>query len=248
MGLPGPINEASGKLGDSTILPGWAGVRPAEVMGRALGLNVQVGNDANLGAMSEWLWGAGKGARDLVYLKVATGIGAGMILDGVPYRGSRGTAGELGHIVIDPRGSICRCGNRGCLETIAGAPAILGALRETHAADLTIAEAVRLAEGGDVGCRRAIADAGTAIGTATAAICNLLNPRRIVVGGDVAVAGELLLAPLREALARASVRSAAEDAEVVEGALADRAEVLGAVALVLQGGADLVTEPLADSA
>jgi predicted NBD/HSP70 family sugar kinase len=248
MGLPGPINDVTGELGDSMILPGWAGVRPAEVMSSALGLPVDVGNDANLGAMSEWRWGAGRGAGDLVYVKVSTGVGAGMILGGVPYRGWGGTAGELGHVVIEPRGSICRCGNRGCLETIAGAPAILAALRGTHGDELTIGEAVRQAAQGDAGCRRAIADAGTAIGTAAAAICNLLNPRRIVVGGDVAAAGELLLGPLRTSLARASIRSAARDAEVVEGALADRAEVLGAVALVLQRGAALMPAPLAHSA
>jgi predicted NBD/HSP70 family sugar kinase len=248
MGLPGPINEATGELGDSMILPGWAGVRPAEVMSSALGQPVAVGNDANLGAMSEWRWGAGQGARDLVYVKVATGVGAGMILGGVPYRGWGGTAGELGHVVIEPRGSICRCGNRGCLETIAGAPAILAALRDAHGEGLTTADAVRRATGGDAGCCRAIADAGAAIGTAAAAICNLLNPRRIVVGGDVAAAGEVLLGPLREALARAAIRSAARDAEVVEGALGDRAEVLGAVALVLQRGADLVPAPLAREA
>src|SRR3954471_14709099 len=89
---------------------------------------------------------------------------------------------------------------------------------------------------GDAGCTRAIADAGTAIGTAVATLCNLLNPRRVVVGGDLGVAGELLLAPLREALRRGAIQSAADDVEVVQGELGDRAEVLGAVALVLSRG------------
>jgi predicted NBD/HSP70 family sugar kinase len=240
MGLPGPIHDRTGELGDSTILPGWVGVKAADVVSAAIGLPVVVGNDANLGALSEWRWGAGRGARDLVYLKASTGIGAGLILAGAPFRGSGGTAGEIGHTVIDPRGPICRCGNRGCLETVAGAPAVLAALQPAHGTGLTLADAVARARDGDAGCARAIADAGRAIGTAVASLCNLLDPERIVVGGDLGVAGELLLAPLREALRLSAIRSAADDAEVVEGALGERAEVLGAVALVLRRGAALV--------
>jgi predicted NBD/HSP70 family sugar kinase len=236
MGLPGPVHEPSGELGDSTILPGWVGVRAADAMRAALGLEVDVGNDGNLGALSEWMWGAGQGADDMVYLKVATGIGAGLIVGGRPYAGAGGTAGEIGHTVIDPGGAICRCGNRGCLETVAGALGVLAALRETHGQTLTVGEAIAKAVAGDAGCRRAIADAGTAIGLAVATLCNLVNPRRIVVGGELAAAGELLLDPMRESLRRGAIRSAADDVIVVEGALGDRAEVLGAVALVLRRG------------
>ena len=240
MGLPGPVHRVTGELGDSTILPGWVGVRAAEEMRAALGLPVEVGNDANLGALSEWMWGAGRGADDMAYLKVATGIGAGLIIGGHPFLGAGGTAGEIGHTVIDPSGSICRCGNRGCLETVAGAPAVLGALREAYGEGLGLSEAIARARAGDVGCQRAIADAGHAIGLAVATLCNLFNPRRIVVGRDLGAAGDVLLGPLRESLRRGAIRSAAEDVEVVEGALGDRAEVLGAVALVLRRGADLL--------
>lgn len=248
MGLPGPIHHPSGELGDSTILPGWVGVRAADVMAAALGLPVVVGNDANLGALSEWRWGAGRGARDLVYLKASTGVGAGLILGGAPFLGAGGTAGEVGHTVIDPRGAICRCGNRGCLETVAGAPALLGSLREAYGDDLTVGEVVRRARAGDAGCGRALADAGRAIGTAVATLCNLVNPERIVVGGDLAAAGDLLLDPLRESLRLAAIRSAAEDAEVVEGALGERAQALGAIALVLRRGAGLLPPPCSASA
>ena len=240
MGLPGPVHRGTGEPGDSTILPGWVGVRAAEVMADALGLPVEVANDANLGALSEWRWGAGRGVRDLVYLKVATGVGAGLILRGEPFTGWGGTAGELGHIVVQPGGAICRCGNRGCLETVAGAPALLAGLGPAQGHRLTIADVVARAGAGDAGCRRVIADAGRAVGTAVAATVNLLNPQRIVVGGDLAAAGALLLDPLRDALDLAAIRSAAAEAEVVEGALGDRAEVLGAVALVLRRGAALV--------
>ena len=122
------------------------------------------------------------------------------------------------------------------LETLAGAPAVLSSLRDVHGERLTLQEAVAFARRGDAGCTRAIADAGSAIGTAVATLCNLLNPQRVVVGGDLGAAGELLLQPLREALRRGAIRSAADDVEVVGGELGERAEVLGAVALVLSRG------------
>jgi predicted NBD/HSP70 family sugar kinase len=241
LGLPGPVHRPSGELGNSTILPGWAGTRAAEAVAEALDLPVEVENDANLGALGEWMWGAGRGAAHMAYVKASTGIGAGFIVANAPYVGAGGTAGELGHTVVDPGGPICRCGNRGCLETFAGAPAILSSLRDVHGDGLTLQDAVALAIRGDAGCARAIADAGAAIGTAVATLCNLFNPHRVVVGGDLGAAGELLLAPLREALFRGAIRSAAEDVTVVQGELGDRAEVLGAVALVLGRGAEATT-------
>jgi predicted NBD/HSP70 family sugar kinase len=240
MGLPGPVHGPTGELGDSTILPGWVGVRAAEAMSEALGRTVEVENDANLGALSEWMWGAGRGAENMAYLKVATGIGAGFIIRGRPYTGTSGTAGEIGHTVIDPSGPSCRCGNRGCLETVAGSAAMLAALHDTFGADVTVGEAIACALDGHTECVNAIAGAGTAIGTAVATLCNLFNPERIVVGGDLAAAGSLLLDPLRRAVRHGAVRSAADDVSVVEGTLGERAEVLGAVALVLRRGADLL--------
>ncbi len=241
MGLPGPVHRPSGELGNSTILPGWVGVRASDAVSAALGHAVQVENDANLGALGEWMWGAGRGADHMAYVKASTGIGAGFIVAGQPYVGAGGTAGEIGHTVIDPGGPICRCGNRGCLETLAGAPAVLGSLRDVHSDDLTLSEAVAYALRGDAGCQRAIADAGAAIGTAVATLCNLFNPHRVIVGGDLGAAGELLLGPIRDSLARGAIRSAADDVEVVQGALGERAEVLGAVALVLGRGAAVTT-------
>jgi predicted NBD/HSP70 family sugar kinase len=236
MGLPGPVHRPSGQLGNSTILPGWVDIRAEDAVAKALGRTVQVENDANLGALGEWMWGAGRGADHMAYVKAATGIGAGFIVAGQPYVGAGGTAGEIGHTVVDPSGPICRCGNRGCLETLAGAPAVLSSLRDVHGDGLTLLDAVAFALKGDAGCTRAIADAGSAIGTAVATLCNLLNPQRIVVGGDLGAAGELLLHPLRESLRRGAIRSAADDVKVVQGELGERAEVLGAVALVLSQG------------
>ena len=119
MGLPGPVHRPSGELGNSTILPGLGRrCAPRTPSARRSAIAVEVENDANLGALGEWMWGAGRGADHMAYVKAATGIGAGFIVAGAPYVGAGGTAGELGHTVVDPGGPICRCGNRGCLETL----------------------------------------------------------------------------------------------------------------------------------
>jgi predicted NBD/HSP70 family sugar kinase len=233
MGLPGPVH-VRGTLGSATILPGWAGVRAADEMSRRLGMPVQVENDANLGALAEYLWGAGVGCPSLVYLKVATGIGAGLVIDGTLFRGAGGTAGEIGHTIVDESGDVCRCGNRGCLETYAGAPAIVGLLRRSLGADMEPEQVLERARKGDAACRRVLADAGRHIGMAVANLCNLFNPARIVVGGSIAQAGDIVLDPLHESVRLRAIASAAEDVEIVPGRLGERAELLGAVALVLQ--------------
>jgi len=244
MGIPGPVTGPEGELGSSTILPGWVGVRAAEVMSARLGLDVTVDNDANLGALAEWTQGAGRGCQTLVYVKVATGIGAGLIVDGRPFRGAHGTAGELGHTIVDSRGPICRCGNRGCLETLVGAQALLDDLRPSLG-EITVAHMLDCAAAGDPGCRRVIADAGNAIGGALATLCNLVDPQRIVIGGELAAAGDLLLEPARTALTRGAIASAAR-VELVPGVLGDRGEVLGAIALALrQSGRAAAAEPRA---
>lgn len=240
MGLPGPVKR-TGELGSSTILPGWVGVRADELMTGRLGMHVRVDNDANLGALGEWTWGAARGRSDVAYLKLATGIGAGLIFEGRPFRGAGGTAGEIGHTTVDPQGPMCRCGNRGCLETLVGAQALVDLLRPALG-DVTLPDVLRRAADGDPACRRVVADAGAAVGAATASLCNLLNPELVVVGGDLAAAGELLLAPLRDALQRAAIPSAAAQVEVVPGVLHERAEVLGAVALALRDSGLAVTE------
>jgi predicted NBD/HSP70 family sugar kinase len=234
MGLPGPIDRASGMVGGPSLLPGWVGVRPAEELGRRLGLPVAVDNDANLGALAEWMWGAGQGASEVAYIKVSTGIGAGLVLGGSLYAGASGTAGEIGHTTIDEAGPVCRCGNRGCLEVLAAAPAILELLRPTRGDQLSLREALDLAAAGDPGCRRVLADAGRHIGVAVANLCNLVNPERVIVGGDLARAGDLLLDPLRAEVSRGAIQAAAERARIVGGVLGERAEVLGALALVLR--------------
>jgi predicted NBD/HSP70 family sugar kinase len=248
LGLPGPIHRSTGTVGSSAILPGWTDVRIAEVMSERLALPVHVDNDANLGALAELHWGAGQGASTLVYLKMATGIGAGLVIGGRLFHGAGGTAGEIGHTTVDEAGPICRCGNRGCLEMFAAAPALAELLRTTRG-DVTGDRVVELALEGDPGCRRAIADAGSYTGHAVANLCNLFNPERIVVGGSLGAAGEVLLGPLREAVRRRVIPSAVGDVEIVPGVLGDRAELLGAVALVLKEKEQgvLASQPLGEA-
>jgi predicted NBD/HSP70 family sugar kinase len=196
-------------------------------------MEVWLGNDANLGALAESTWGAGRDACGLVYLKLATGIGAGIVIDGRLFEGAGGTAGEIGHTSLDETGDICRCGSRGCLETYASGSAIAGLLSRSLGEPLTLDDVLARAVDGDPGCRRALADAGRHIGASVADLCNLINPERIVVGGSMAVAGDVLLDPLREAVGLRAIPSAAEDVTIVLGELGGRAELLGAVALVL---------------
>ena len=242
MGLPGPLRRDTGEIGDSAILPGWIGAKPEEMMSEELGLPVRVENDANLGALAEIVWGAGRGCVELLYVKVASGVGAGLVLNGRLYEGHAGTAGEIGHITVDENGPVCRCGNRGCLEVYAGAEAVLEPLRRRHGAGITLRQVIALAQEGDLGCRRVIADAGRSLGLAIAGTCNLLAPERVVVGGELAAAGEILLGPLRTIVQRSAIASL-RATPVLQGVLGERAEVLGAVALVLRESRRYVAEP-----
>jgi predicted NBD/HSP70 family sugar kinase len=220
MGLPAPISQPAGLVASANILPGWAGVHVADEMSERLGLHVFVENDSNLGALAESAWGAGAGFDQLAYIKAATGIGAGLVQDGKLFRGTTGTAGEIGHTTVAEDGPICRCGNRGCLELYAGGAALLE-------------QVVELADENHPACIRVLADAGRHIGVAIANLINLFNPRRIIVGGELAGAGETVLAPMRVAAERSAVQAAVEAVEIVPGVLGHRAEVLGGLALVL---------------
>jgi predicted NBD/HSP70 family sugar kinase len=233
MGLPAPISQPDGFVASSNILPGWANVEVGAEMSARLGMPVFIENDSNLGALAESAWGAGAGVDQLAYIKAATGIGAGLVQDGKLFRGTTGTAGEIGHTTVAEDGPICRCGNRGCLELYAGGAALLGALRQSHPDVETLEQVVELAHQNHPACARVLADAGAHIGVAIANLINLFNPRRIVVGGELAGAGETLLQPMRVAAERSAVQTAVEAVEIVPGVLGQRAEVLGGLALVL---------------
>jgi predicted NBD/HSP70 family sugar kinase len=234
MALAGPIDTVRGKVQPSSISPSWVELEdPAREMSGRLGLPVYLDNDANLGALAEMMWGAGVGAGECAYIKLGTGIGAGLVIDGQLYRGALGTAGEIGHTTMVEDGPVCRCGNRGCLERVAGVPALLESLRGSRAATLSMQDLFDLALSGDVGCRRVIADAGRSIGVAVANLCNMLNPQLVIIGGPLAVTGDILLDPLKASFARCALPAVGATTEIVVGTLGDRATALGAVGLVL---------------
>jgi predicted NBD/HSP70 family sugar kinase len=233
MGLPGPIDRRTGTVGSSVILPGWAGLKAAEELAKRIDFHVEVDNDANLGALAESSLGAGRGMNDVIYVKVSSGIGAGLVLGGRLHHGATGIAGEIGHVQVRQDGAVCRCGNRGCLETVASGPALLSVLRPAHDAGLTVTGMLELVAAGDLGTLRVINDAGRAIGHALGDLCNSLNPAAIVVGGDLAAAGAPLLDGIRETVDRYAQPGAADAVTVTRGVLGDRAEVLGALTLVI---------------
>jgi predicted NBD/HSP70 family sugar kinase len=245
MGLPGPIDRRTGTVGSSVILPGWAGLNAADELARRIHFHVEVDNDANLGALAELLLGAGRGLQDIIYVKVSSGIGAGIVLGGRVHHGATGIAGEIGHVQVRPDGAVCRCGNRGCLETVASGPALLNVLRPAHDEGLTVSGMLQLALAGDLGTHRVINDAGRAIGRALGDLCNSLNPAGIIVGGDVSAAGSPLLDGIRESVDRYAQPGAAQAVAVTRGVLGERAEVLGALSLVISDTARLRSVGLA---
>src|SRR3981081_991164 len=245
IGVPGPVDRGRGTAGSATILPGWTGGRIATEMQQRLGMPVEIENDANLGALAEMTWGAGRECSNFAYIKAATGIGAGIVIDGRLLRGASGTAGEIGHTTLDESGALCYCGNRGCLETVASGPAISALVASGPREVLPLGEVSELAAGGDARCRRAISDAGREIGVAVAGLCNLINPERVIVGGLLSRAGEVLLQPLRESLRRHAIQAAAEIVDVRPAVFVERAELLGSLALALLTPSERVaiTEP-----
>lgn len=233
MGVPAPVDVRSGQVSAAGILRGWDGTVVPDVLGRRLGIRVIVDNDANLGALAEVRLGAARGLRHVAYLRVSHGVGLGLVLDGRVFHGRSGAAGEVGHLTVDPAGPPCRCGSRGCLEGYVGAQVILDQLQPTHG-HLTLRDVVAQAREGDEDCRRAVADAGRRLGAAAATVCTLFDPEMVVVGGDLALAGEVLLDPLREVLDARTLPSALGPVAVEMSSLGAQAEVRGALVLALE--------------
>jgi glucokinase-like ROK family protein len=240
MGLPGPINRSTGTVGSSSILPGWVGVDAAAEMERRIRLPVYVENDANLGALAEFVWGAGKGHSDVVYIKLSSGVGAGLLLGGRLHEGAGGTAGEIGHMPAQNGTEICRCGSRGCLETVASARAIGEQLSASRGEPVSTQQLLELTANREPAASRLIAEAGREIGVALAGLVNLVNPDCVIIGGDLSAAAELITEPVLESIRRYALASAAEQVNVVPGVLGERAELLGALALVLHAGDGLL--------
>lgn len=234
LALPAPIDLTQRYITSDQVMPSWADVDAVEATEEALGLPVYLDNDANLGAVGEQVWGAGKGIDDLVYLKLSDGIGSGLILGGNLYRGADGSAGEVGHTTIDERGAMCRCGNRGCLETVASVPAIVRLMKPVFGPNVTIEEIIQLAHDGNTACIRVLEDTGRLVGMSLANLANTVNPRAIILGGSLAEAGDILIHPLKSVLSRYAVRGVAENLQFMPAALGIRSHVLGAVSLALR--------------
>ncbi|HEY5244097.1 MAG TPA: ROK family protein, partial [Acidimicrobiales bacterium] len=216
--ISAPVRRDSGMLVAAGILPGWRSVSLGAELHKRLGVPVHVGNDANLGALAEVRAGAGRGAANVVYLMLSSGIGAGLVLDGTLFTGHSGMTGELGHVVVDPGGAPCRCGHRGCLETVAGAAAVRARL------DADASEERR---------RAVFADAGATVGRVAGAVCNLVNPELVIVGGDLIVAGDALVDGVRAGVRETAIDAVWRDVSVVAAQLGDQAELLGAIGLAL---------------
>lgn len=228
-----PMDAASGMVARPGILRGWEGIAIGEAVERTLRVPVSVDNSSNLSALAEHRMGALRGQDDAMFIEVSDGIGAGILVGGRGYRGASGSAGEFGHMVIVENGPLCRCGNLGCLEAIAGGEAIVEALK-AHYSGLKLSDVIVRAMAGDDVCIRAIADAGAHIGVAAANVASMFDPARMVVGGHLARAGELLLGPIRQVVDRSLATRLAPAPEIVAGQLGPRAALVGALALAAE--------------
>jgi predicted NBD/HSP70 family sugar kinase len=233
VGIPGPIDVRTETVVQGSILPEWVGVTRA-VVEKALGIPAVIDNDANLGALAEVTWGAQTGTANLMFVKIGSGIGSGLILNGMVYRGHVGISGEIGHSSMSDAGLVCRCGNRGCLETVASTSVIIELLSRGLPVPLSTAEVVRQALEGDPATLRVIDDVGAVVGRALANSLNLIGPELIVIGGSLAELGEILLGGIRRGLMRYAVPVMGENTSVVMSSLGDRAEALGAAALAIR--------------
>ena len=246
LGVPGPIVTKAGMVLAPPLMPGWDRFPIRDTLEKRWGCPVSLNNDAELGVLGEWAYGAGRGAQNLAYIKVGTGIGAGLFMDGQIYRGATGSAGEIGHMTIDENGPLCICGNRGCLEAMAGGKAIAAKAREAIANNkrtelaglspvegITVMEIARAAARGDLVAQEILAEAGDQLGVAIASLVNLFNPDIVVVGGGVAQTGDLFLEPIRKAVQKRSLPAAAYAVRITTSLLGKRSSSMGAVVQAL---------------
>ncbi|HJV98980.1 MAG TPA: ROK family transcriptional regulator [Arthrobacter sp.] len=234
IGLPGPVEHATGRPVKPPIMPGWDGFDVVSYVQRSLPVPVLVDNDVNIMALGERTahW---PDHENFLFIKVATGIGSGIIGNGELQRGANGTAGDLGHVRV-PRGDdvLCRCGNYGCLEALASGPAIAAELTRQGVPAAKGSDVLRLVAAGNVQAVQALRQAGRDVGDVLATVVNLLNPSVIVIGGSLGQAGEHLMAGVREVVYRRSLPLATSHLRIALSMAGDQAAILGASQLVTQ--------------
>ena len=245
VGCAGPVDRRQGMVFNPPNLPGWVRVPLAERLQAGLGLPIVLENDANAAALGEFRYGAGKGARSLVYYTVSTGIGGGIVLDGRLWHGLADAAGEIGHVTVRPDGPLCGCGNRGCLEAMASGPSMVRRAKEALAsgrtsrlqamADFTARELLQAAQEGDELAREIWDEAVRCLGIGVAGVITILAPERIVIGGGVSRVGDFLFVPLREEVRRHVKLVPVESVPILPAALGPDVGILGAAAVALAG-------------
>ncbi|HZY77792.1 MAG TPA: ROK family transcriptional regulator [Jatrophihabitantaceae bacterium] len=228
-----PVFAATNALGSGPVLADWRSIDVADELARRTGFHVEIGNDANLGAIAEHRFGVAQYVDDFIYLMLSDGVGAGLVLNGRLYEGALGGAGEIGHVTVVPDGYVCRCGNRGCLETVAGASGLAAAFAITRGPGTTLADILRADSAGDGGTRRVLADAGAAVARALVPVCTVLDPALVVIGGECSASATLVSA-VRDNLAASITPLRGSAVPVRASGLGDEAEMLGAIALASQ--------------
>lgn len=234
VGLPGPVEFASGQAVNPPIMPGWDLYPVGDRLADRFGVPALVDNDVNIMAVGEH-WSNWRHETFLMFIKIGTGIGCGIVAGGQVHRGADGAAGDIGHIHVPEHDDVsCRCGNPGCLEAVAGGDAIAARLRELGLSTHTGRDVVDQVRAGQPEAVQLIRQAGRTIGGVLATCVNMLNPSVIVIGGDVAQAGEPLLAGIREVVYRRSLPLATGRLQIRPSQLGDEAGVTGAAVMVLE--------------
>ncbi|AFM18997.1 transcriptional regulator/sugar kinase [Mycolicibacterium chubuense NBB4] len=232
--LPGTVDARQGWSIDSPVLTGWDRVPLMPYFSELTDAPVVLGNDANAFALAEWRAGAGRGFDDVIVIKASTGLGAGIVAGGALQRGAMGAAGEFGHDKTPAANERpCRCGDVGCLETVAGGWSLVRVLGQEGRSVRHLRDVVELAHSGDALARRLIRDSGRHVGEVLAGAVNLLNPAALVVAGDVAGAYDIFVAGLRETLYRNATALATRTLQIVPSQLGERAGVVGTAMMVL---------------
>lgn len=240
IGAPGLIEN--GVVRCSPNLPGWKEVPLQKLLEEALSLPVVLENDANAVAYGEKSFGAGKGFASLICITLGTGVGGGVILDGKIWRGAFGMAGEIGHMVVEPEGLKCSCGNRGCLETYASATAIVRAANEAVSKgdaswdrdNLTAEVLEASARRGDKAAAALFSSAGRYLGIGIASLLHILNPELVIIGGGVSKAWDLFYPSMTEEIYKRCFREIVERTKILPATLGDSAGILGAARLAFE--------------